>query len=126
MFQSSIGYGIQFVSELDPGLGMCRFYNLVVDLLQEAPYFFSSRVKSDSDSGVNRAEEKRATWGDPLQNSGYLLHLLKLIPRRPNKLNIKKSSVGEPLAKFWLLSSVALPLFDCLRRPRAAYLIRFM
>ena len=58
-------------------------------------------------------------WGNPLQNSGYLLQLVKLIPRQPNKINIKKSSVGEPLAKFRLLSSVAPPPLDCLRRPIA-------
>ena len=50
------------------------FYNLFVDLLKEAPYFFSARVKADSNSGVNRAE--------------------------------KKSYVGEPPAKFWLLDLV--------------------
>ena len=55
---------------------MCRFNNLVVDLLQEGPYFFAARVKSDSDSGVNQTEEK------------------------------KESHVGKPLEKFWLLASV--------------------
>ena len=54
-----------------------------------------------------------------MQNYGYLLQLVKLIPRQPTKLNIKMSSVGEPLAKFWLLFSVALPSLDCLGRPRA-------
>ena len=38
-----------------------------MDILQEAPYFFVSRVKSDSDSGVNRAE-KKGYVGEPLAN----------------------------------------------------------
>ena len=41
-------------------------------------------------------------------------------------LNIKKSSVGEPLAKFRLLSMVAPPLLDCLRMPGAANWIRLV
>ena len=57
--------------------------------------------------------------GNPLQNSGCFLQLVELIPRRPNKLNIKKSSVGEPLTKLRLLYSVTPPLLDLLRRPRA-------
>ena len=55
-----------------------------------------------------------------------LLQLVELIPRRPKKLNIKKSSVGEPLEKFWSLSSVTPPFLDCLRRQRAANLIRLV
>ena len=43
---------------------MWRFWDIVVDLLQEAPYFFAERVKSDSDSGVKRTEkEKRELHG---------------------------------------------------------------
>ena len=53
--------------------------------------------------------KNRAWSGNPLQNSGCSLQLVELIPRRPNKLNIKKISLGEPLEKFWLLSSVAPP-----------------
>ena len=60
---------------------MCRFYNLVVDFLQEAPYFFAARVEYNSDSGLNRAEEKRDTWGKYLLNSSYSLQLVKLMPR---------------------------------------------
>ena len=41
-------------------------------------------------------------WGNPLQDSGSLLHLVKLI-------EYKKISVGEPLAKLQLLSSLGLP-----------------
>ena len=37
---------------------MCRFQNLVADLLQETPYFFAALLKADSDSRVNRAEKK--------------------------------------------------------------------
>ena len=79
-----------------------------------------AQVKADSNSGVNWEEgKKRDTWGNPFQNSGCLLRLVELIPRQPNKLSIKKSSVGEPLAKFRLLSLVVMPLLDCLRRPKA-------
>ena len=56
-----------------------------------------------------------------MQNYGCYLQLVELIPRLTNKLNIKNISVGEPLAKFWLLSSVAPPSLDFLRRPRAAF-----
>ena len=70
-------------------------------------------------------KKNRARWGNPLQNFGFLLQLVELIPRWPKKLNIKNISVGEPLAKFQLLSSVAPPLMDFLRRPRAANWIRF-
>ena len=47
-------------------------------LLQETPYFFPGRVKSDSDSGVNWAE-KKYTWGKSLQIFGCSLQLVKLI-----------------------------------------------
>ena len=63
---------------------------------------------------------KKATRGNPLQNFVCLLQLVELIPRRRKKLNIKEISVGEPLTKFRLLSSVAPTSLDCLRRPRAA------
>ena len=43
---------------------MCRFNNLVVDLLQEGPYFFAAQVKADSDSAVNW-EEKNIYVGEP-------------------------------------------------------------
>ena len=109
------------VSELKLVLGLCRILNIVVDLLQEAPYFFAAWVKSESDSGVNQAEKKKiATCGNPLQNYGCLLQLVELIPLQPKKLNIKKSSMVETLAKSRLLYSVAPPLLDFLRRPRAA------
>ena len=65
-------------------------------------------------------KKKERSVGEHLENSGCFLQLVELIPCRPNKLNIKKSSVGKPLAKFWLLSSAASPLLDCLMRPRAA------
>ena len=65
MFQSSISYGIQSVYELENGLGRCIFKNLVVDLLQEAPYL-SALVKADSDSGVNRAEKIYIYVEEPL------------------------------------------------------------
>ena len=55
-----------------------------------------------------------------MQNSGFLLQLVELIPGQPKKLNIKKISVGEPLTKLWLLSLVAPPSLDCLMRARAA------
>ena len=71
-------------------------------------------------------KNKRARWGDSLKNYGCSLQLVELIPCQPKKLNIKKSSVGEPLEKFLSLSSVASPSLDCLRRPRAANLIRFV
>ena len=54
----------------------------------------------ESKSGLRK---KRARWGNPLQNSGYLLQLVELIPHHPDKINIKKSSVGEPLSKFRVL-----------------------
>ena len=31
---------------------MCRIYNLVADLQQEAPRFLTAKFKADSDSGV--------------------------------------------------------------------------
>ena len=52
LFRSSIGYGIQYVYELESGLGLCHFKNLVDELLQEVPYFFAARVKAQSDSRV--------------------------------------------------------------------------
>ena len=58
-------------------------------------------------------------WGNPLQNFGCLLQLVKLI-------KYKKISVGEPLKKLRLLSSVASPSLDFLMRPRADNLIRFV
>ena len=94
-------------------------YNLVVDLLQEAPYFFAAQVKADFGYGLNREEgENRATWGNPLQNSGCSIQLVELIPHRPKKLNIKKISVEEPLAKLRSFSSVAPLSLDFLRRTR--------
>ena len=69
---------------------MCRFNNLVVDLLQEGPYFFAARVKSDSDSGVNWAEKKKDTWDKPLICSGCLLQLMRMIKY------IKDISGGTP------------------------------
>ena len=78
LFRSSIGNGIQSVSELEPVLGLCHIYNLVVDLQQETPYFFAAQLKADSDSGVTRKEKKLAMWGNPLQIFGCLLQLMKL------------------------------------------------
>ena len=72
------------VSELKLVLGLCCIYNLFVDLLQEAPSFFASLLKSDSDSGVNQTEKKIYTWGKPLQNSGCSLKLVKLIKYTKN------------------------------------------
>ena len=66
------------VSELEPGLGLCCLYNLVVDLQQEAPYFFAVQLKSDSDSGVTRTK-KQAKCGNPLEMLCCLLQLMKLI-----------------------------------------------
>ena len=71
-------------------------------------------------------KRNRARWDNPLQNSGCSHWLVELISRRPKKLNIKKSSVGKPLAKFRLLSSVLPSLLNCLRRPIAANWIRFL
>ena len=79
LFCIFIGYGISSVYELEPSFVLYRIYNLVVDLLQEAPYFFVTRVKVDSDSGVNWAEGGKATWGNPLQKNGFLLQLVNLI-----------------------------------------------
>ena len=61
----------------NPALVCVIFQNLVVDLRQEAPYFFAARVKDDSDYGVNRTEKKKERY------------------------------VGEPLAKLWLFASVS-------------------
>ena len=74
---SSIGYGIYTVSELEHVRGMCRIYNLVVDLQQEAPYFFAAQLKADSDSGVTRTK-KKLRGGNALQNFGCSLQLSKL------------------------------------------------
>ena len=112
MFWSSIGYDIHSLYELESGLGLCSFNNLVVDPLQEATYFFSARVKADSDSGVDWPEKKNLRGGTPCK-------ILVVCFIQQNLLNIKKSSVGEPLAELRLLSSVAPPLLDSLRRPRA-------
>ena len=65
LFRIYIGSGIQHGYKLEPGIGLCRYYNLVVDLLQEATYFFAARVKYDSDSGVNRAEKKNLRGETP-------------------------------------------------------------
>ena len=75
---------------------------------------------------ADKNKSKRAWWGYPLKNSGCSIQLVELIPRHLKKINIKKSSVGESLEKFRLLSSVALPSLDRLRRPRAANFIRFV
>ena len=48
LFLISIRYGIQSVSELEPLLGLCCIYNLVVELHQEATYCFSAQLKADS------------------------------------------------------------------------------
>ena len=69
---------------------------------------------------------ERAWWGYPLQNSGCSLQLVELIPRQLKKLNIKNISVGEPLEKFQLLSSVAPPSLDFPRIPRSANFIRLV
>ena len=37
---------------------MWRICYIVVDILEEAPYFFAARVKADSDSGVNWVKKK--------------------------------------------------------------------
>ena len=142
LFWSSIRYSMHSVSELEPGLGLCCLYNLVVDLQQEAPYLFSAQLKADSDSGVTRTKKKQATWGNPLQNFGCSLQLVKLTlilewPGQKNKLhggtpgnilvhrfswwnwlNIKKAQWGNPLKNY----SLYLHL-DFLRRPRAENLI---
>ena len=96
MYWSSIRSGIQPGYELEPGLGLCRYYNLVVDLLQEATYFFAALLKSDSDSGVNRAEKKNLRWGTPCKILVFFLQLAKLI-------KYKKTSVREPLEKLRVL-----------------------
>ena len=59
--------------------------------------FLAARLNADSDSEVNRAEEKKSTWDNSLQNFGHLIQLVKLLPRRLKKLNIKNISVGKPL-----------------------------
>ena len=46
---------------------MCRIYDLVVDLLQGAPYLFAARLKADSDSGVTRTK-KTSYVGETLEN----------------------------------------------------------
>ena len=63
-------------------------------------------------------------WGNHLQSYDCSLQLVELILRPPKKLNIKRSSVGEPLANFRLLSSVAPPLLDCLMSKRLNFLER--
>ena len=55
---SYIGSSIQPGYELEPSIGLCRYYNLVFDLLQEAPYFFAARLKADSNPSVTRTEKK--------------------------------------------------------------------
>ena len=106
LFRSSIEYDIQSVYKLEPGLGLCHTYNLVVDNHQKATY--SAQLKADSGSGVTRTKKsyvgesltkfwlrtsvgetdydsgvtwrnkKQATWGKPLQNVGCSLQLVKL------------------------------------------------
>ena len=58
LFRSSIGYGIQSISESEPFLGLCRIQNLVVDLHQEELYIFATKLKADSDSGVTPTKKK--------------------------------------------------------------------
>ena len=74
-----IGSCIQSGYKLEPGLGLCSFKNLVVVLLEGAPYFSSAIIKADCDSGVKRAEGKKAKWGNPLQNFGCSIQLVKMI-----------------------------------------------
>ena len=50
---------------------MCRIYNLVVDLQQEAPYFFAAKLKADSDSGVTQTK-KTSYVGKPLAKLSLL------------------------------------------------------
>ena len=65
LFRSSIEYDIQSVYKLEPGLGLFNIYNLFVDLLQDAPYFFAALLKADPDSGVTRTEKKKVRGGTP-------------------------------------------------------------
>ena len=57
---------------------MCRIYNLVGHLQQEAPYFLAALLKSDSDHGVTQTGKKLGTWGNTLQTFGCSLQLVKL------------------------------------------------
>ena len=66
-----------------------------------SPLFFAARLKADSYSGGTWTE-KTSYVGQPLENFGQSLQLVKLI-------ELKKSSVGEPLTKLQLLSSLGLP-----------------
>ena len=104
MFWSYIGYSIQSVYKLDPGIVLCHIYNLVVDLFQEAPYFFAARLKADSDYGVTRRKNK-LRGGSPCKN-----WLLASVSETDSDSGVtwtgKYSYVEEPLVKFWLLTSV--------------------
>ena len=66
---------------------------------------FSAQLKADSDSGVTQTK-KQATWGNPLQNFGCLLQLVKLILILERPGEEKTSNKGKPQAIFWLLVSV--------------------
>ena len=54
-------------------------------------WLLTSVGETDSDSGLTWRGGKQATWGNPLQDFGSLLQLVKLI-------DYKKKSVGGPLA----------------------------
>ena len=54
-------------------------------------WLLTSVGETDFDSGVTWKGKKQDTWGNPLQDFGSLLQLVKLI-------EYKKISVGEPLA----------------------------
>ena len=57
--------GIKLVYELEHGLGMCRIYNLFIDLPKEALYLFAARLKADSDSGVTQTKKDKLRGGNP-------------------------------------------------------------
>ena len=63
IFPISLRYGIQSVSELEPLLGLCCIYNLVVELQQEAHYCFSAQLKADSYYGVTWVKKNKPRGG---------------------------------------------------------------
>ena len=62
-------------------------------------WFLTSVGGNGSDSGVTCTGQKQATWGNPSQDFGSSLQLVKLI-------EYKNISVGGPLAQLQFLSSL--------------------
>ena len=104
--RSSIIHSIQSISELEPFLGLCRTYNSVVDLQQEALYFFAAYFKL----GLILEWPGRKKTGH-VGESLAKLWLITSVGETDSGSGVtytggKTSNNGKPLAIFCLLTSV--------------------